>query len=64
MDSRRISEHLVLHLDMNAFFAAIEERDNPQFVGRPIIVGADPKKGVGRGVVSTGNYKAREYGIH
>lgn len=48
---------------MDAFFAAIEERDNPRFKGRPIVVGADPDGGKGRGVVSTANYKAREYGI-
>ncbi|MBI4159901.1 DNA polymerase IV, partial [Candidatus Wolfebacteria bacterium] len=52
------------HLDMDAFFAAIEERDRPRFAGLPIVVGADPAEGKGRGVVSTANYKAREYGIH
>lgn len=54
---------MVLHIDMDAFFAAIEERDNPQFRGLPIVVGADPKNGRGRGVVSTANYEARKYGI-
>lgn len=54
---------IVLHIDMDAFFAAIEERDNPQFRGLPIVVGADPKEGRGRGVVSTANYEARKYGI-
>lgn len=48
---------------MDAFFAAVEERDNPQFKGLPIVVGADPRGGKGRGVVSTANYKAREFGI-
>ena len=48
---------------MDAFFAAIEERDNPQWMGKPIVVGADPMGGKGRGVVSTANYKARIYGI-
>lgn len=57
-------EIIIGHLDMDAFFAAVEERGNPRFRGRPIIVGADPKEGEGRGVVSTANYKAREYGIH
>ena len=55
---------IVGHLDMDAFFAAIEERDNPLLCGLPIVVGADPRGGKGRGVVSTANYKAREYGIH
>lgn len=49
---------------MDAFFAAIEERDRPRLQGLPIVVGADPYGGAGRGVVSTANYKAREYGIH
>lgn len=49
---------------MDAFFAAIEERDNPRFAGRPIAVGSDPEGGKGRGVVSTANYAARKYGIH
>ena len=48
---------------MDAFFAAIEERDRPKFKGMPIVIGADPMEGKGRGVVSTANYKAREYGI-
>ena len=54
---------IIAHLDMDAFFAAIEERDRPKFKGLPIVIGADPMEGKGRGVVSTANYKAREYGI-
>lgn len=54
---------LILHLDMDAFYAAIEERDNPRFQGKAIVVGADPNGGKGRGVVSTANYEARKYGI-
>ena len=54
---------IIAHLDMDAFFAAVEERDNPRFAGLPIVVGSDPEGGHGRGVVSTANYKAREYGI-
>ena len=49
---------------MDAFFAAVEERDTPRFRGLPIAVGADPDGGLGRGVVAAANYKAREYGIH
>jgi len=49
---------------MDAFFAAIEERDHPELQGLPIVVGADPAQGKGRGVVSTANYAARQYGIH
>ena len=54
---------IIAHLDMDAFFAAVEERNNPRFFGRPIVVGSDPKAGKGRGVVSTANYKARVYGV-
>lgn len=55
---------IIAHIDMDAFFASVEERDKPYLRGRPIVVGADPKGGDGRGVVSTANYKAREYGIY
>lgn len=55
---------IIAHFDMDSFFASIEERDNPRFKGLPVVVGADPRDGSGRGVVSTANYKAREYGIH
>jgi nucleotidyltransferase/DNA polymerase involved in DNA repair len=55
---------LIGHLDMDAFFAAIEERDRPELKGRPVVVGADPAGGKGRGVVATANYPARQYGIH
>lgn len=48
---------------MDAFFASVEERDNPRFKGLPIVVGSDPAEGRGRGVVSTANYAARVYGI-
>jgi DNA polymerase IV (DinB-like DNA polymerase) len=47
---------------MDQFFAAIEEREHPEIRGKPVVVGADPKEGKGRGVVSTCNYKARMYG--
>lgn len=55
---------LIFHLDMDAFFAAVEELDHPEYRGKPLVVGADPKGGTGRGVVSTANYVARQYGIH
>ncbi len=62
------NNRIIAHLDMDAFFASIEEADSPIFKGKPIVVGSDPHsvdgQGKGRGVVSTANYKAREYGIH
>lgn len=53
----------ILHADMDAFFAAVEAREDPSIADRPIVVGADPQEGRGRGVVSACNYPARKYGI-
>jgi DNA polymerase IV (DinB-like DNA polymerase) len=55
---------IIVHVDMDAFYAAVEERYNPALRGLPIAVGADPKNGTGRGVVTTANYMARKFGIH
>jgi DNA polymerase IV (DinB-like DNA polymerase) len=60
-----ISERqIVLHVDIDAFFASVELRDQPELEGLPVVVGADPKRGKGRGVVCTCSYEAREYSIH
>jgi nucleotidyltransferase/DNA polymerase involved in DNA repair len=48
---------------MDAFYAAIEQRDRPELIGKAVIVGADPKAGKGRGVVSTASYEARRFGV-
>ncbi len=53
----------IIHVDMDAFFASIEQRDNPGLQGKPVIVGADPRQGKGRGVVSAASYEARKFGI-
>ncbi len=55
---------VIAHIDMDAFFAAVEQRDNPTIRGKPVVIGADPKGGLGRGVVSTCSYEARKFGIH
>ena len=58
------ADRIVMHVDMDSFFASIEVRRDPSLAGRPVIVGADPKGGAGRGVVSTCSYEARRYGVH
>ncbi|HDM43707.1 MAG TPA: DNA polymerase IV [Candidatus Woesearchaeota archaeon] len=60
---RLLKQRIIMHIDMDYFYAQVEERDNPKLKDRPVIVGADPKKGMGRGVVSTCNYLARERGV-
>jgi DNA polymerase IV len=51
----------IIHVDLDAFFAAVEQRDRPELRGKPVIVGGDPRS---RGVVSTCSYEARKYGVH
>jgi DNA polymerase-4 len=52
---------IVAHLDLDAFYAAVEELENPDLRSKPLVVGGDPR---GRGVVATANYAARQFGIH
>lgn len=54
-------ERAILHIDMDAFYAAIEQRDHPEWRGKPVIVGSPPTQ---RGVVSTCSYEARRFGVH
>jgi nucleotidyltransferase/DNA polymerase involved in DNA repair len=49
---------------MDAFYTSVEQRDHPEYHGKPVIVGADPKQGKGRGVVSAASYEARAFGVH
>lgn len=56
-----MKQRKIIHLDMDAFYASIEQRDNPSLKNRPVIVGGSPEK---RGVVSTCSYEARKFGIH
>jgi len=59
-----MEEKIIAHLDMDSFYASVEIRSNPALVGLPVVIGADPMQGKGRGVVSTCSYEARAYGLH
>ncbi len=54
---------IVLHVDMDSFYASVELLDHPEYRGQPLVVGADPKDGKGRGVVLTASYEARPAGV-
>jgi DNA polymerase IV (DinB-like DNA polymerase) len=56
-------KRIIFHIDMDHFFTAVEVREHPEYKGKPVIVGANPKEGKGRGVVSTCNYEARKFGV-
>ena len=54
-------DQIIIHVDMDAFYASVEMRDNPALRGKPLIIGSNPTE---RGVVATCNYEARKYGVH
>jgi DNA polymerase IV (DinB-like DNA polymerase) len=59
----RTSPRIILHIDMDSFYASVEMQKRPEIRRKPVVIGADPKNGTGRGVVATCSYEARAFGI-
>ena len=60
----RDTSRKIIHVDMDAFYASVEIRENPELQGKPVIIARHPKESGGRGVVATASYEARKYGVH
>ena len=63
-EPKRDTTRKIIHIDMDAFFASVEERENPDLKGKPVIIARHPKETGGKGVVATANYEARKFGVH
>ncbi|CZQ83048.1 dna polymerase type-y hhh motif [Trichococcus palustris] len=63
-DPENDTSRKIIHIDMDAFYASVEERDHPEYSGKPIVIAHHPRDTGGKGVVTTANYEARKFGIH
>ncbi|MBM6613406.1 DNA polymerase IV [Desemzia sp. RIT804] len=63
-EPKRDTSRKIIHVDMDAFYASVEMREDPSLKGKPVIIARHPKETGGKGVVATANYEARKYGIH
>lgn len=63
-EPERDTSRKIIHVDMDAFYASVEMRENPKLKGKPVIIARHPKETGGKGVVATANYEARKYGVH
>lgn len=63
-EPERDTSRKIIHIDMDAFYASVEIRENPSLKDKPVVISRHPRETEGRGVVTTANYIAREFGIH
>lgn len=63
-EPKRDTSRKIIHIDMDAFYASVEIRENPSLKDKPVVISKHPRETEGRGVVTTANYIARQYGIH
>jgi len=63
-EPKRDTSRKIIHVDMDAFYASVEIRENPSLRGKPVIIARHPREYGGRGVVATASYEARKYGVH